>query len=81
MSQYFEDYNHQKNNYDNNSQFNDDKNISELSEIKKYDMTENSEDDTKIYKFTNKYSIGGTACVMLIIIVILLYIYFNYWKK
>lgn len=83
MSQYFEDYNYQKNNYDNDSQFTDDKNISELSEIKKYNSSEdeNSESDTQIYKFTNKYSMGGTACVMLIIIVILLYIYFNYWKK
>lgn len=76
MSQYFEDY--QKNNYDNNSQFTDDKNISELSEIEKYSAEDS---DTQIYKFTNNYSIGGTMCVMLIIIVILLYIYFNYWKK
>jgi hypothetical protein len=80
MSQYFDDYNYYKNNYDDNSQFTEDKQMSELSEVQKYDI-ESEDSDTKIYKFTNNYSIGGTACVVLIIIIILLYIYFNYWRK
>lgn len=56
----------------------------EIAEIKKYDYEnddEESDSDTKIFKFTNKYSMGGLACVIMIILIIMIYIYFNYWKK
>lgn len=81
MSQYFEDYN-PKNDYDNNDEFADDSN--ELKQIKKYqklDSDEDTESDTQIYKFSNKYSIGGIACVLIIIVIVLLYIYFNHYKQ
>lgn len=76
MSQYFEDY----------LQFFNENSDGELSEIKKYNVSEekdnvSEESDTQIYEFSNKYSMGGIACVTLIIIMILLYIYFNYFEK
>lgn len=71
MSEYFEGYDSSEDN-------------SELSEIKKYneynEYSDENNDNTAIYKFTNKYSLGGIGCA-LICVIILLYIYFNYYKK
>jgi hypothetical protein len=50
--------------------------------INKYQQNEDdSKNDLKVYKFSNNFSVGGATCTIIIIMIILLYIYFNYYSK